>query len=402
MPQAREKRLAGFSTELQILFACIGHFNDEDPSIVLTPFLHPTPDWPYLLALANRHGVMPLLRRCLSACPGDAIPDGVTAQLKSSHFRSAVRATVLGLEQRNVLMLLAEHEIPAMPYKGVFLGEQLYGDTSLRPTSDIDLIIHHHDVIRAKETLVTARGYEPDFDFHSPQQEALYLNRAHEYELVHPESACRVELHWDVSGPEQGFSVNWFNVWARAEIVAWQGIPVYRLQAEDLLILLAIHGGKHQWSELRWLADIVALLAVSPGFDWAVVYDRATAWRALRATQLAIYLVHDLFGITVGAEWTVIDPITELSYEVERALDRIGDEQQSDWRRLTFRLRLQDRRKDRWLLAQQWLFALNHHDMATAESSRIAAYLYRPVRLVKKQGWGGVVRILKQTGQGLK
>ena len=121
-----------------------------------------------------------------------------------------------------------------------------------------------------------------------------------------------------------------------------------------------------------------------------------------RATQLAIYLVHDLFGITVGAEWTVIDPITELSYEVERALDRIGDEQQSDWRRLTFRLRLQDRRKDRWLLAQQWLFALNHHDMATAESSRIAAYLYRPVRLVKKQGWGGVVRILKQTGQGLK
>ena len=219
-----KRLLAGFSTELQLLLACIGHFQDEDPGAALTPFLDRPLDWTYLLALANRHGVAPLLRHAAQRRPGRRAPEAVMAELQRSHFLTAARAMMLIEEQRKVLALLAEHEIPVIPYKGVFLAEQLYGDASLRPTGDIDLIVHPDDVMRAKEILVEAQGYEPDFDFHSPQQEALYLNRAHEYELVHPESSCRVELHWDVSGPEQGFCVDWPDVWARAASVESGGV----------------------------------------------------------------------------------------------------------------------------------------------------------------------------------
>jgi hypothetical protein len=401
MPQTREELLAGFSTELQLLLACIGHFQDEDPGAALTPFLDKALDWTYLLALANRHGVMPLLRRCLSACPAAVIPDEVTAQLKSSQFLSAVRATVLGLEQRKVLMLLAEHEIPAMPYKGVFLGEQLYGDASLRPTSDIDLIIHGEDVVRAKEILVDVHGYEPDFDFHSPQQEMLYLNRAHEYELVHPESSCRVELHWDVSGPEQGFCVSWPEVWARAEIVESGGVSLEHPRAEDLLIILAIHGGKHQWDQLRWLGDIAALLQRTPDLDWDAVHERARAWRAERAVQLVLVLVNDLLGVDINAPWLNREAVAALADQVHTLLDAPEIPPLSDWRRLTFRLQLQDRSLDRVQLAQQWVFGLNFQDMATADTSLAGAYVKRPIRLLRKRGVGGVAAIIQRTAQGL-
>ena len=58
-------------------------------------------------------------------------------------------------------MLLATG-IPVIPWKGPMLAELLYGDKTLRPCADIDLLVPPALAWRALQTLVRA-GYSPGF-----------------------------------------------------------------------------------------------------------------------------------------------------------------------------------------------------------------------------------------------
>ncbi len=401
MPQTREEILAGFSTELQLLLACIGHFQDEEPGAALTPFLDRPIDWTYLLALANRHGVAPLLRQVLSASPAGWAPEEVMAELQRSHFLTAARAMMLIEEQRKVLALLAEHEIPVIPYKGVFLAEQLYGDASLRPTEDIDLIVHPEDVMRAKDLLVERRGYAPDFKFHSAQQEQLYIEQLHHYGLAQAQSRIRVEIHWELAQKGYGFAVDWPGIWQRAEPIVWHDVPVRQLASEDLFVLLAIHGGKHQWQALRWLADEVALVRQTPNLDWALIDERARSWRCERAVQLVCSLMEVVLPAPREVIWMPTADVCRLATQIWAYADQPTEPSISGSDLLKLKIALPDRQQDRLRLASQWLFGLNFQDMATADSSKAAAYLYRPLRIVRKRGIGGAAAILQKTAQGL-
>ena len=57
---------------------------------------------------------------------------------------------------------------------------------------------------------------------------------------------------------------------ARGEIPA-QFMPA----PEDLLRLLVLHGGKHVWERIAWLADVADLLRQHPDLDHAVVAQTA-------------------------------------------------------------------------------------------------------------------------------
>ncbi|MCB0226148.1 MAG: nucleotidyltransferase family protein, partial [Anaerolineae bacterium] len=112
--------------------------------------------------LAERHGLVPLLYRHLEAIDPTASPKPIFARLWSQSQATAGRNLMLTQELLRLLDLLAANDIPAIPYKGPALAALVYGDISLRPFNDLDILVPQRAARRAK-ALLEANGYHyPD------------------------------------------------------------------------------------------------------------------------------------------------------------------------------------------------------------------------------------------------
>ncbi|MFX0202085.1 MAG: nucleotidyltransferase family protein, partial [Candidatus Hodarchaeota archaeon] len=129
-------------------------------------------DWDYLLRLADRHGLMPLLfHRLNSICP-EAVPGSILSRLKN-HFNANLGYNrFLTGELLKLLSLFENHGILAVPFKGPVLASSVYGDLSLREFSDLDILIHKGDFMNVKNLLLS-EGYVSVDGLNATQEETL-------------------------------------------------------------------------------------------------------------------------------------------------------------------------------------------------------------------------------------
>jgi hypothetical protein len=59
-------------------------------------------------------------------------------------------------------------------------------------------------------------------------------------------------------------------------------------------VLICIHGAKHFWERLMWIADVAALASRQTGIDWERVADSAKAVGAERMLHIGLRLASDL------------------------------------------------------------------------------------------------------------
>ena len=124
------------------------------------------PDPERLFTTADRHGVLPILARALSLA---GIP-GETARARAREI--AFRNLSLAAELVKLVGALRKLGIEVLAYKGPILGQQLYGDVTLRQFRDLDIVIAPADVMRTRDALCQL-GYEEMEPFsRSPPQEA--------------------------------------------------------------------------------------------------------------------------------------------------------------------------------------------------------------------------------------
>ncbi|MGH9651665.1 MAG: nucleotidyltransferase family protein, partial [Terriglobales bacterium] len=74
------------------------------------------------------------------------------------------------------------------------------------------------------------------------------------------------------------------------------------LSAEDLLLVLCVHGAKHAWQRLAWVGDVAELLHVFPNLDCRRVSEEADAAGARRLLLLGLGLENRLLGEPLPAE----------------------------------------------------------------------------------------------------
>jgi hypothetical protein len=260
------------------------------------------PSWPRLQDLAARHGLLPLLYRAWSGNEGAALPRQAFVDLWAAQQMLVRRNAAMAAALVDLLAALDAAGLPALPYKGPVLAEALYGDVAMRAFGDLDLLIRPRD-LRAAKDLLKARGFEPEYDL-GPAQEAAFLRASAQYHLVlrHADSGLLVELHWRtdpdaaVEGVASGDAEAWWDARPREPFA---GTAVRAFTPEELLLVLAIHGSKHHWERLAWLADLAALMARHPQLDWAWIAGRAAELRATRRLLLGLRLAHDLLGAAV-------------------------------------------------------------------------------------------------------
>src|SRR5260370_41435139 len=91
-------------------------------------------------------------------------------------------------------------------------------------------------------------------------------------------------------------------MWPRRRVVTLMGQPLVAPGAEDLLLILCMHGAKHLWKNLGWICDVAQLLGVQPHLDWEQVRREARRLRSERLLRLGVYLAERVLQAPLPAD----------------------------------------------------------------------------------------------------
>ena len=337
--------------EAKLMIACARIERSDEVRHTVRTLLRHTLDWTYIRRHAARHGLEPQLHRHLAE--HEALVPSDTQRHFSEKARQAAFRNMRQLhELLRIVGALEERNVPVIPFKGPVLAALAYGDVSVRPFVDLDLLVAREDVLRAKDYLVQ-EGYEPVQDM-TPDEEAAFIAAQHGYEFVHPESGFVVEVHWAFFFEIYAFDLTPDEIWDRHHTTSLSGTPVRTLAPEDLFIYLCMHGTKHRWMRLKWIADVAAFIQSQPDLDWEVVAHRARRTGTARMVRLGCYLAHQLLSAPVPSD---VLQAAKSSGVVHAMAARICDEwlfrepdapRTPDWEVFLFHVKERERWRDRW------------------------------------------------------
>ncbi|WP_226038126.1 nucleotidyltransferase domain-containing protein [Aquibacillus saliphilus] len=219
-------------------------------------------DWKLFINLVNHHRLYPSLYRKLKLVENGLIPEYVIESIEQSYKQNTFQMLLLSAEMEQVSKLFNEEKIRSLFLKGPMLAHELYGDVSLRTSSDLDILIPLNKLENA-ERLLENLGYEKDDYIQTVLNDWKW--RHHHVTYIHPQKRMKLEIHWRLNpGPSK--EPNFEQLWERKNRSSLTSYPVYLLGKEDLFLLLVSHGARHGWSRLRWLLDIKEL--VKQDLDW--------------------------------------------------------------------------------------------------------------------------------------
>jgi hypothetical protein len=130
-------------------------------------------------------------------------------------------------------------------------------------------------------------------------QEAAHLRARYHYSVLRDDAQVMVELHWAFARRYWGLALDMAHVQERCITTSLTGTAVRTLSAEDLLLILTVHGAKHYWPRLGWICDVAALLHRQPALDWEQVIAQARALGVRRILWLGLLLAHNVCGATL-------------------------------------------------------------------------------------------------------
>ena len=279
-----------------LLLRCISPQTDGQTIQQIQTLAQAEVDWQALAQLAKAHRVVPLLHNRLSSVCPEAVPAPLLKSLRSYCKSIAIRNLSTTAELRRLLALMESKGIDTLPYKGPVLTKMLYKDLEMRQFGDLDIVIQPEDM-QSVEKLLIADGYRPYFGEKTAAELDAYMKskNEHTYDFYHDRKKIFIEIHWRF-WPSFFSSVNPRDVWHRREPAELAGITVSNFKVEDYLIILCMHGSRHQWERLSWLCDIALLLQKYPNIDWQQMFKLAEQWGAKRMLGLGLYLAHTWLG----------------------------------------------------------------------------------------------------------
>lgn len=335
-------------------------------------------DWQKLTEAAEHHGVFPVLcSRIFQSPVVNSLAAEVRERLRRRSHAYLLRSLPLIDEVLRIVAGFERAGVAVIPYKGPALAEQLWGDATLRVCDDLDFFVEEKAVDQAGEVLdrLDYRRVSPV----APHLRRALVRNASEEQFRHRETGLLVELQW--SPAPRVFAIGYDSgaMWKRAVKQSLNGRSVLAPAPEDLLMLLSIHGWKHNWSKLIWVGDVAQLL-LSHHFDWDRLFAVSRATGNARLVALALRMANRLFGIVVPKPFDFPDPaldalVSELiSHMVSNRLCNYRN-----WHR--YMLAARDSATDRARQITSFLLTPGLGEYATCELPAWASFGYRAVRV---------------------
>ncbi|MHB1097527.1 MAG: nucleotidyltransferase domain-containing protein [Gemmatimonadaceae bacterium] len=252
-------------------------------------------DWPAVTRLALAHDVGWWVLR---AMPSDGVPDEARSPLLDAVRVIAVSALSGARQAAELSSALDAAAVKSVAYKGPALAVDVHGDVGARRFTDLDVLIAEGDRNRAVAAMRALGFASPDGL--SDRADRVYSRWEGVTHLARGDD-LPVELHWRCQAPRYGGPQDPVDVVARARPRGLGGGAVLVPAPEDLGVLLAVHGVKHGWTSLLWVADFVAAVS-RPAFDWTVFVSRGHAWGVDRALHYALLVGHELAALEMPVE----------------------------------------------------------------------------------------------------
>jgi hypothetical protein len=246
-------------------------------------------DWARLLILAEEHGVASHLTASLRGLEEGLIPPEIRQALVDRQRVQNFFTLRLTAELFRILDRFTSEGIGALVVKGPVLAVQAYGDPAMRAYGDLDLLVRQRDIRRATELMIAA-GYEAAVPLSAIDAGKI----PGQYLFSNPDSKLLVELHNDLTLRYFPRRLPLEAFFARQIRVRFDAHEAPALSVEDELVLICIHGAKHFWDRLMWIADVAALVSRQTGIDWQRAADSAQAVGAERMLHTGLRLASDL------------------------------------------------------------------------------------------------------------
>jgi Uncharacterised nucleotidyltransferase len=340
-------------------------------------------DWHRLLKLARRNGLAPLLFYHLNKICAANVPTSTLEVLRDYYQKNCVFNLLLTGELVRLLKALNDNGISAIPYKGPAIALKLYGHVALRQFCDLDILVRADDVWKV-DRLMLAQG----FTAHSiiPEQKRAHFVRQDYVRLFHRDSGrTLVEVHWGIAPAYFGTPLNADAVWLRLEPMSLQGATVFMPCAEDLLIMLCVHGTRHGWNKLEGICAVAELIRRPPHLDWEHVWQRSREMRCRRLLGLALLLAHGLFEVPLPPEAVAMSRSRTLQSLAKKVMRNCcaDDEPRMSSGLMVLQLRLKDRFTDQLRHCVGLVSTPNPDDWETIRLRTPMSFTYPLVRAIK-------------------
>lgn len=250
-------------------------------------------DWAALLALADRHRVLPLLADFGRVLGEGMLPAAIGQSLSQASSAAAIAELRLLAELRRLLSTMAAAGVRPTVLKGLALSQRAFGRLGLRTNRDIDLIVRH-DQFAIAVSAVVAAGYrcvEPvDAGTQAIEQ---WITRYKDVALMHEQDGYIVELHVRLFDNHELLPPPY----PTEPIVLFDQVTTVALCEQFDLLYLCQHGAQHAWSRLKWLADVNALFARMPEHELQAFWRQARRSPHRFAVGQALLLCATIIGL---------------------------------------------------------------------------------------------------------
>ena len=224
-------------------------------------------DWSPVLALAEEHGLGPLLYRHLVGRATE-VPERVARSLRAVYVRHRRINEVLLAVLAEIVTALRAKQIESLVLKGPVLATTVYDEPALRPISDLDILVAERHALRAQRVL-DSLGFAVDLPT------SMYHMRRHHH--LHGASKLvdgvpvLVEIHRDALSADRSSRMTFEEQRQGAQTFYLDTTPVQALERHEMLWHLCRHmvGLWHPF-RLVWVADIIGYAdRFVDEIDWA-------------------------------------------------------------------------------------------------------------------------------------
>lgn len=239
-------------------------------------------NWNEFISISSRNRLLPIIYKVLEE-----------PSLEKEYKKTAAASLIYEHEIERIFNQFNSCGIKTILLRGLYLGYTIYNDPSLRPFTDIDILIEKNNIEKAKKALKELGYYYSPFLF--PEESFLDIHLHLVY--YHPKYKIPCELHWAIDHPFSQYDIKMEEVFETAFPIKLGEILCFDIKLELQFILLLIHIHKHlpylkylynnpdihqyiiKDGELLHILDAYLFLkAHSDDFNWPIFIEKAIGW----------------------------------------------------------------------------------------------------------------------------
>lgn len=261
-------------------------------------------DWDGLFSRADFHRIIPQVSSLLNKLSDDPVPQRIIDRFTEAYRENIYRQLRNASEYFRVKDELDKIGITAIPFKGLWLANDVYGSLGDRDSSDIDLFIGIDDLGRVKSVMKDL-GFKVQ-DTLAKLTEEYILGELAEYNFNNysgDERISHFEYHYRMGLRSYRMDINMDDL--RSQIINGslqsRELKVFS-PAANLLLAVMHHGGKDQYIKLKDILDIALIIRKHNDIDWKWLLNTAEKFKVKKLIFLGIRLASDITGIRVPPE----------------------------------------------------------------------------------------------------